>query len=229
MKYTELTEDKFNKTKTYTWNAFPDKPDQSIILNINSRLNLIWFKGGTKPLLGGAKEALGMGMRYITAEKDGIKSESVVIDYEFHDFNWIFLRKGGMQILLDGNTSLTLKATEKRSDSYIAGVGENSKNLIYESGYYELSLDQFKQICFSKTVEVRVAGNFKIDFELENNNKFHFMMKSLYNDVIDNSAFKEEIENMEKEKELEDKKNQKYAVGCLIAVVIIIIILWVFW
>jgi len=202
MKYTELTEDKFNKTKSYTWNAFTDKPDYSIQLSGKGNLNLIWIKGGRAPLIGGATEALGMGMRYITAEKDGIKAESVVIDYEFHDYNWIFLRTGSMQILLDGNTSLTLKATEKRSDSYITGSGETSKNRIYESGYYELSMDQFKQICFSKTVEVRVSGELRIDFELENNNKFHFMMKSLYHDVIDSSAFKEEIENMEKEKEL---------------------------
>jgi len=195
MKYTTFTEDKFDNKKTTKWNAFSKKPTDAAQLYADASLGIIWSKGGWS--LFGVSEGLGMGMRKIEL----VGKTIFAIDYEFHDWNWLHVGKGELQILLNEEKTISLPGTET-STKVFTEVKQGGK--IFELGYWTLSEIQFKEICEAEKVEVRVRAKQNIEFEEGNNKDFRFMMRSMYNESVDNTMFVEE----EKEKE-KDEKDEK--------------------
>jgi len=214
MGHTTIQEDKFSKTKTITWNAWQRQPDPMSKLHVQASLGIIWEKGNQVFTV---DEGIGMGMRYILDAKG---NEIVSIDYEFHDYNWLFLRQGSLKVLLDNDVALDFPAHEILTKTYSA----HNKSKIFEKGYYTLTKAQFKQICDANKVEVRISGQYFIDFSEAKNSDFQFMLRSMYNESIDTLAYREYLDNREIQSKQDGKKKGK---GCLKTVIIAIVVIFI--
>ena len=115
-KYTSITEDKFTKTKTITWNSWSTQPSYSSKQEASAQLGIIWYLDSFIGLVG-VDEGLGMGMRLI----ENSKSRLVVIDYEYHGWDWWFLGRGSLSVLIDGDETISLTGKETRNKVYSSG------------------------------------------------------------------------------------------------------------
>ena len=217
-KYTSITEDKFNKTKTITWNSWTTQPSTGSKLNASAQLGIIWYLDSI--VLMGVDEGLGMGMRLI----ENSKSRLVVIDYEYHRWDWWFLGRGSLSVLIDGDETISLTGKETRNKVYSSG---EKGGKIFEKGYWLISESDFKKVCEGKKIEVRINGGsgFNLDFDETHNNDFQFMLRSMFNETYDSNAFSDYINERSENMDKEDKKNLKYGKGCGIVLLVIIVIL----
>lgn len=217
MGFTTIQEDKFNKTKTITWNAWDKKPSMSSQLHAQASLGIIWYLDSI--VLGGVEEGLGMGMRII--EKEGIRS--IIIDYEYHRWEWMHIGRGELKILIDNNEVIDLKGHEIRTQVYTSA---QKGGKIFEKGYWALSEIDFKKICDAKKVDVRITGGsgFFIEFPEAHNNSFLYMLRTMYNEAIDSTHYTSEIEAVNKANNEKSKSDAKWGKGCLIVIVVVILL-----
>jgi hypothetical protein len=215
-KYTSVIEDKFNKTQTITWNAWSIKPSHSSMLYANATLGIIWYLDSFAAM--GVSEGLGMGLRLIESQK----SRVLAIDYEYHRWEWMYLGRGSMKIIVNDGEVIELKGREARTHVYSEG---NKGGKIFEKGYWIISEKDFVKICDSNKIEVRISGGsgFYIDFSDSHNSNMQYMFRTMYMETFDNSKYKDLITNFEASTKKENKANFKK--GCLIAVVVFIILI----
>lgn len=118
--------------------------------------------------------------------------DSLVIDYTYYSNDWIFLRDGSMIINIDGVDNVNLAPHE--SDTK---VGEFGGSGITENGFYNITKGQLKQICDAKEISVRIYGGSSY-FELKDKGllKFHFMSRSFYADLYEDSSYDEWINSI---------------------------------
>ena len=217
MNYTTTKEDKFNKTKSIVWNFWDLKPNKWAIASAAADLGIIWIPKGAIPI-GGANEGLGMGMTKTETEK-GVSV--FTIDYEYHNWEWMHLGNGSIQILLDDGTTLKLEGHETRTHVYSQ---DKKGGKIFEKGYWIISEEDLKKVCASSNTSIRVSGsNFHIEFDEEQNEKFLFMVRTMYSETIDSSSYKKEIGDFQKK--LDEKKasdNRKAIIFIVIFVILMI-------
>lgn len=116
--------------------------------------------------------------------------DSMVIDYTYYSKDWMFLRNGNMIINIDGVDNVNLAPHE--SDTDVRDGGR-----ITENGFYNITKEQLKQICDAKEISVRISGGSSY-FELEDKGllKFHFMSRSFYADLYEDSSYDEWINSI---------------------------------
>ena len=116
--------------------------------------------------------------------------DSIVIDYTYYSNEWMFLRSGGMIINIDGLDNIELGPHE--SDTDVRDGGR-----IEENGFYKITKEQLKQICDGKEISVRINGKSSY-FELKDKGllKFHFMCRSFYSDLYEDSSYDEWINSI---------------------------------
>lgn len=214
-KYTSVEEDKYSKTKTITWNSWSRQPSPSAKLNASASLGIIWAKGIQALYV---SEGIGMGMRLV--EKNG--SRGFVIDYEFHDYDWLFLHQGNLKILIDGDEVVELPGKNIRTEVFSEG---DNGGKIFEQGYWPISETNFWKVCDSDKVEVRIRGRDTfLDFEESNNLDFQFMLRSMFSECYESDRFKEYVQ--EKTEIMEKKqKSRSRIIRTVIAIIVIIFII----
>lgn len=118
--------------------------------------------------------------------------DSMVFDYTYYSKDWMFLRNGNMIINIDGVDNVNLAPHE--SDTK---VGEFGGSRITEKGFYNITKEQLKQICDAKEISVRISGGSSY-FELKDKGllKFHFMSRSFYADLYEDSSYDEWINSI---------------------------------
>ena len=130
---------------------------------------------------------------YISLKLRHVKTpdlDSIVIDYTYYSKEWMFLRNGGMIINIDGLDNINLASHE--SDTDVRDGGR-----IQENGFYNITKEQLKQICDAKEISVRISGGSSY-FELKDKGllKFHFMCRSFYADLYEDSNYDEWINSI---------------------------------
>lgn len=116
--------------------------------------------------------------------------DSIVIDYRYYSNDWMFLKNGEMIINIDGLDNIDLAPHE--SDTDVKDGGR-----IKEIGFYNITKEQLKQICDAKEISVRISGKSSY-FELKDKGllKFHFMCRSFYADLYEDSSYDEWINSI---------------------------------
>jgi hypothetical protein len=167
--YIQVTEDKFNKTKIIQTYGFSEYySNYSIILN-QPRLDdkLLW--------------RICLGIKCVVDNEGETLVFNVIAD-SLED--WIFLRNGEFQILIDGDTS-NLKAIESDSNVKSSKTRVGSRNL-YNTELVELVLYPFKKellekIYNSKEVELRLtSGKGSIEMDKDECNAFKILCSKFY-------------------------------------------------
>ncbi|MDC1195829.1 hypothetical protein N8010_00565 [Crocinitomicaceae bacterium] len=120
------------------------------------------------------------------------ESDSIVIDYDWWAKDWFFVRNGKMIVNIDGIDNIELEPHE--SDT---SVGKYGGTKLQELGFYNISKEQLKQICDAKEISVKISGGSSY-FELEDKGllKFHFMCRSFYADLYEDSSYDEWINSI---------------------------------
>lgn len=114
--------------------------------------------------------------------------DSILIDYTYYSKEWMFLRDGNLIINIDGVDNVELDPHE--SDTK---VGEFGGSRITEKGFYNITKEQLKQICDAKEISVRISGNSYFELEDKGLLKFHFMCRSFYADLYEDTSHDEWI------------------------------------
>ena len=222
--FTTINEDKFSKSKTITWNSWSTQPSASSKLNASASLGIIWYIDSI--IMMGVDEGLGMGMRLI----EDASSRVIAIDYEYHRWDWWFLGKGSLKILIDGDEVIELIGNQTRTHVFSSG---KKGGKIFEKGYWLISETDFKKVCDGEKLEIKISGGsgFYLEFEDSINKDFQFMLRSMYSESYDPVIFKEYLQERAekiKQEELENTKKGKKVIK-IVAVVVVLIILFFVW
>lgn len=133
--------------------------------------------------------------------------DSLVIDFHFFANDWFFLRDGKIIINCNSIENIELKPHDSNTS-----VGKYGGSRIEEIGFYNISKEQLKRICDANTIAVKVSGanNF---FELEGKGllKFHFMCRSFYSELFEDSSYNQWINS------IVSPMSNKRVGGCFIA------------
>lgn len=131
--------------------------------------------------------------------------DDVVVDIHHYSPDWFFLRNGKLFFNIDNAKNIILSPHESYTDvGSQQGGFENQPTVVTEENcYYELSLEELKEICEAKHLDIQVTGDSEekqMDGEM-----FRLYACAFYNMVFDNavyhnamSSFKEKYKKWEK-------------------------------
>lgn len=117
--------------------------------------------------------------------------DDVVIDIHHYSPDWFFLRDGKLIFNIDDSKNIVLNPHESYTDvgSQQGGFENQPTVVTEESCFYELSIEELKQICDAKHLDIQVTGDSEekqMDGEM-----FRLYACSFYNMVYDNSIYKD--------------------------------------
>lgn len=113
------------------------------------------------------------------------EGDSILLDIDFVGPDWMFLEQGDIVIRVNDTKNITIKPVE--TDSKVSS-DEHAVH-VHESLYYEVPLDDFKDICEATAVEVQISG--KNTFVTGNGVALQEIGRYLYNQLFTNKALPE--------------------------------------
>lgn len=113
------------------------------------------------------------------------EGDSILLDIDFVGPDWMFLEQGDIVIRVNDTKNITIKPVE--TDSKVSS-DEHAVH-VHESLYYEVPLDDFKDICEATAVEVQISG--KNTFVEGNGVALQEIGRYLYNQLFTNKALPE--------------------------------------
>ncbi|MGM9831255.1 MAG: hypothetical protein ACI3Z5_04465 [Paludibacteraceae bacterium] len=113
------------------------------------------------------------------------EGDSILLDIDFVGTDWMFLEQGDIVIRVNDTKNITIKPVE--TDSKVSS-DEHAVH-VHESLYYEVPLDDFKDICEATAVEVQISG--KNTFVEGNGVALQEIGRYLYNQLFTNKALPE--------------------------------------
>jgi hypothetical protein len=145
------------------------------------------------------------------------ENELLTIYIEYRSTDWMFLRNGQLQFLVD-NDSILIDATHLNSDSGKVFLG--SKDIgVKETVCYIITPSQLEQIGSSKNFSIRISGSKGyLDIPQTNAYRFKIICQQFYNNVYDENKFLNSIKlsNIHNKKNDKNKSNRKIIWGILL-------------
>lgn len=147
--------------------------------------------------------------------------DDVVIDIHHYSPNWFFLRNGKLILNIDDTKNIVLNPHESYTD--VQESFDNQPTVVTEeSCFYELSLDELKQVCDAKHLDIQVTGDSEekqMDGEL-----FRLYARAYYNLVFDKASYYDALSSFQK------MRRKKYLMaGAIIAAIILLISILSLW
>lgn len=132
--------------------------------------------------------------------------DDLVIDVRYLAPDWFFLTNGEMILNIDGIKNITLYPHESFHDvGQEQGAFERDSTTICEEDcYYNITKEEFAEICESKQLDIQVSGRSKK--KTLNGNLFRLYCQAFYNYFYDGSKYKDALSEYTRFKNLWKKR-----------------------
>lgn len=108
---------------------------------------------------------------------------SILLDLDYFGSDWLFLEQGDLVFNLDDARNIQLKPAETDSS-----VGSNEHAVTcHERLYYELSIDELKDICAAQKIEFQITG--KTTFVRGKNKRIQQIARNLYATISNDCTY----------------------------------------
>lgn len=146
--------------------------------------------------------------------------DTLLVDVDFHGTGWMHIKDGELVFHINGTKNICLKAHDQGTGIHSTG------GTVDESAYYEITKEEFEELCEAKTVEIKLSGAHNYDTQVCNDLIIN-TARAMYNAIYDSSKYKSVVNQIEKKKQAEqaaaeNKRNESrmfFAVALICAAV----------
>ena len=110
-------------------------------------------------------------------------SDSILLDIEYTAAEWMFFRNGDLIIRVNNSKNIVLSPQGEDSNTF----STKDYHGIREYLYYEISTDDFKDLCFADSIEFQITG--KRNFINGKADKLQKIARHLYNELYEEESF----------------------------------------
>ena len=170
-----------------------------------------WFSldtGGDRPGYG-YHEYMKIRLRHISIPNQ----DSLMLDLEYMDYDWIFLRSGKLIININNVENIVLEPHESFSETVDIGYATRCRECVW----YDINQEILTKICNAKTIDFQISGG-KFVVEV-NANQFIKDAQLFYNGFYDSTAF---ISTLQEETERAKKTANNSGDGCMVTLIVMV-------
>ena len=109
--------------------------------------------------------------------------DSILLDIEYTAAEWMFFRNGDLIIRVNNSKNIVLSPQGEDSNTF----STKDYHGIREYLYYEISTDDFKDLCFADSIEFQITGN--RNFINGKADMLQKIARHLYNELYEKEAF----------------------------------------
>ncbi len=151
--------------------------------------------------------------------------DSLVIDvYSERQYGWLNIRGGELILNINYSINIRLEAHENYTNSSSFKNNDGEVITTYsESAFYNITKEQFAEICEAKTLDIKVRGS--DGSIIESGGVFLIYCKKFYNLFYDNTKY---LETQDIEEFRGENNYGKYLIGPVILILIVIVMMIVF-
>lgn len=157
------------------------------------------------------------------SHEQGNKFVKIMINYYAKD--WIFLRNGDLKIKGDSHVISSSPAAQNSEVVTESNVINNDKKVkVTENAIYLLAVADLLKLLESNKLEIRISGS-KASIDIDLKEIITYYLKGFYHEIIDNSMFKSEYEQVLVYDAEEKKANfLGVGIGCVVPVILFLMV-----
>ena len=108
------------------------------------------------------------------------EGDSILLDLDYGGPDWLFLRDGDIVIRINNTKNIVLKPSGENTD---VSSNEGHKIICREVLYYEISSDDFKDLCDATSIEFQITG--RTNFVNGKADNLQTIARSLYDELYE--------------------------------------------